>query len=156
MRQIDEIIIHCADTPDNSTHWFDEKDIDSWHVERGWHRNPKAMAKFNPNLQAIGYHYVICRDGSVRSGRSEDEIGSHAAGYNSNSIGVCLIGTSKFTPLQWNSLQGTILALMDRYPGAVVKGHYEVATNGKTCPNFNVQEYMENGLSPNPESIYVG
>lgn len=34
MRAINEIIIHCADTPNGKE--FHAKDIDAWHRERGW------------------------------------------------------------------------------------------------------------------------
>ena len=61
MRVIDEIIVHCAATPEGMN--FTVKDIDCWHRERGF--------------KCIGYHYVIYLDGSIHTGRPESEIGAH-------------------------------------------------------------------------------
>ena len=49
MRKIDEIIIHCAATPEGKH--FTVADIDAWHKKRGF--------------KCIGYHFVIYLDGSV-------------------------------------------------------------------------------------------
>ena len=76
MRKINEIIVHCAATPEGKH--ITVKDIDKWHRQRGF--------------KQIGYHYVIYLDGSINVGRSEAQIGAHCTGHNSNSIGVCYIG----------------------------------------------------------------
>ena len=71
------IVIHCADTYETMD--IGAEDIRKWHVEeRGW--------------SDIGYHKVIRRDGTVETGRDIDVSGAHAAGFNSVSIGVCLVG----------------------------------------------------------------
>jgi N-acetyl-anhydromuramyl-L-alanine amidase AmpD len=125
MRSINEIIIHCADTPNGKE--FHNTDIDRWHKERGW--------------SGIGYHYVICIDGSVEPGRPLEVSGAHAEGHNSKSIGICLIGKNRFTPAQWEALKELVKDLEEDWPAAKVIGHYEVASNGKTCPNFNVSDW---------------
>nr|CAD7445072.1 unnamed protein product [Timema bartmani] len=40
----------------------------------------------------IGYSFVIGEDGHVYEGRGWDFIGAHAPGYNTQSIGICVIG----------------------------------------------------------------
>ena len=75
-RNITEIIVHCAATPEGKD--FTVAQIRQWHLERGF--------------KDIGYHWVIYRDGSVHAGRSESISGAHCTGHNSNSIGVCYIG----------------------------------------------------------------
>ncbi|XP_018369939.1 PREDICTED: peptidoglycan-recognition protein LB-like [Trachymyrmex cornetzi] len=40
----------------------------------------------------IGYNFVIGEDGNVYEGRGWDYIGAHAIGYNTQSIGICIIG----------------------------------------------------------------
>jgi hypothetical protein len=40
----------------------------------------------------IGYNFLIGEDGNVYEGRGWDSVGAHAPGYNTQSIGVCLIG----------------------------------------------------------------
>lgn len=130
MRKIDLAVIHCADTPNGKE--FHASDIDQWHKERGWTK--------------IGYHYVICVDGTIETGREPNEVGAHAEGYNANSMGICLIGKDMFTPAQWDNLKAMILNLQAMYPGIKVVGHYQVAHNGKTCPNFDVQKWLADGL----------
>nr|CAD7454711.1 unnamed protein product [Timema tahoe] len=40
----------------------------------------------------IGYSFVIGEDGHVYEGRGWDFVGAHAPGYNTQSIGICVIG----------------------------------------------------------------
>ena len=134
MRKIDEIIIHCAATPEGRH--FTVEDIDKWHKARGF--------------KGIGYHYVIYLDGSVHKGRDESAVGAHCLQHNSRSIGVCYIGGcergtgSKLipkdtrTPEQKGALLNLLKELKERYPSATIHGHYEFAN--KACPCFNVQE----------------
>jgi len=41
----------------------------------------------------IGYHFLVGEDGNVYEGRGWDRVGSHSPNYNSNAIGVCIMGT---------------------------------------------------------------
>ena len=66
MRKIDYIIIHCSATKEGID--WKAKDIDQWHKQRGFNK--------------IGYHYVIDLDGTVETGRDENETGAHCVGYN--------------------------------------------------------------------------
>ena len=61
-KETTEIIIHCAATKPSMN--VDAKVIDRWHREKGWLK--------------IGYHYVICRDGTIEIGREEDAVGAQA------------------------------------------------------------------------------
>lgn len=137
MRKITEIIIHCADTPNGKE--FHNTDIDRWHKERGW--------------TGIGYHWVICIDGTVEAGRKPDVVGAHAEGHNSKSLGICLIGKDKFTKAQWDSLAYLVKGLTREFPTAVAKGHYQVDKHGKTCPNFDVPKWWNNGCAPEAKNI---
>ena len=133
MRKIDKIILHCAATPEGKDYTVAQ--IDGWHRARGF--------------KSIGYHYVICRDGSIHSGRSLSEAGAHCSGQNANSIGVCYIGgcaadgktpSDTRTPAQRASLASLVKELLRQYPGATVHGHNEFAN--KACPSFNVKEWL--------------
>jgi len=140
-RKINEIIIHCAATPNGKP--FTAEDIDRWHQERGFHRtNPS----FNTKFQAIGYHYVIELDGTCRYGRHDDEIGAHCEGHNARSIGVCMIGTDRFTTAQWEMLRDEVDDLKKKYPEARVLGHRDVPGVKKECPGFNVAAWLAGTL----------
>lgn len=129
-RRIDKIIIHCSATPEGRD--FTVAQIRQWHLAR--------------NFSDIGYHYVIYRDGTVHTGRSEDKIGAHTTGYNSHSIGICYIGgnaTDGKTPkdtrttAQRKALVRLVARLRKKYPGASIHGHNEFAN--KACPSFIVK-----------------
>ena len=145
-RPIDQIIIHCSATPNGDSYYA--KDIDDWHAARGFGRDPDMRKEFNPHLQAIGYHYVILLDGITQAGRAEHEVGSHVFGRNARSIGICMIGTDKFTPAQWRSLRFLVFSLIEKYPRATVHGHREFTI--KECPGFDVGEWMRNRNAVGP------
>lgn len=140
-RKIEYLIVHCSDSE-----WGNVEVIRQWHLERGW--------------RDIGYHRVILNgfisydkfienqrdyalDGAIESGRPDDIIGAHVKGMNSNSLGICLIGTKYFTYNQLCSLFKLLLTLIDIYniPIDNILGHNECPTGkeqGKTCPNIDM------------------
>lgn len=139
MRKINMIVIHCADTP--STMDIGVKEIRDWHVnDNGW--------------SDVGYHYVIRRDGTIEKGRKLEVVGSHVYGYNKNSIGICLVGGKPigkqkknidlFTIDQLESLESLLFNLKGFLQDSNIKivGHCEL-DNKKTCPNFDVQEWLK-------------
>lgn len=146
-RLINLIVIHCAATADGhqlgNAHETAAQVIDSWHAERGFHR---AHPSVNPELKAIGYHYVIDCDGTLLTARGEEEIGAHVEGHNASSLGVCLVGTRSFTAAQWLTLHDLIAHLQDKYPDAELHGHREYAN--KECPGFDVAAWVAGNCVP--------
>ena len=138
MRKINKIIIHCS-----ASDFGNAQRIREWHLENGW--------------SDIGYHYVInngkvfkddkinqrVQDGFIEKGRDDSIVGAHTQGQNSNSIGICLIGNKDFTEEQFNSLDILLDSLLKAYNLTKndVYGHYNFSS--KTCPNFDVQEFMK-------------
>ena len=132
MRKINEIIIHCSDSPISMDIGVDT--IREWHVkERGF--------------SDVGYHYVIKLDGTIEQGRSLDKMGAHCRGRNRHSVGVCYIGgrvedstdpKDTRTPEQRKSLESLVKGLKIVFNISEVSPHYKYST--KTCPNFNVDK----------------
>jgi len=134
MREINKIIIHCSDSE-----WGDSVVIDEWHRGRGW--------------DEIGYHFVILNghrhtsknydensDGVVEEGRALEKTGAHCYGHNRDSIGICLVGKSKFTARQlYEALPLLLGELMSKYNIGVdnIYGHNDF-NKSKTCPNFEI------------------
>lgn len=133
MREIKEIIIHCSATPEGRN--WKLKDVERDHKAKGY--------------KQVGYHYVICLDGSVEIGREESMVGAHCKGHNATSIGVCYIGgldkkmraKDTRTDEQKASLAKLVMGLKFRYPSAVVRGHNYYAR--KACPCFDVDKWLE-------------
>ena len=135
MRKINEIIVHCAATPEGKN--FKAADIDRWHRER--------------KMKCIGYHYVVDLDGTVEPGRPESEIGAHCLGHNQYSIGVCYVAglaedgkTPKDTrtATQKEALLALLKKLRAKYPKASSHGHREFAA--KACPSFDATTEYKN------------
>ena len=131
------IVIHCSATKPSMDIGLTE--IKHWHVnERGW--------------RDVGYHYVIKRNGEVELGRNIEDTGAHARGYNSKSVGICMVGgmaednsiEDNFTDKQWTALLDLTKQTLENYPDAKVIGHNEISK--KDCPCFNVQKWKEDNL----------
>lgn len=159
-RRIEAIAIHCSATPNGRTLFCGAtgqpgfstpvQEIDRWHRARGFKRAEAERAKMNPGLCCIGYHYVIYTNGAIASGRAEAEVGAHVAGFNTKSIGVCLVGTDRFTGMQWLGLRQLVAALTRKYPNARVLGHRDFPSVSKLCPGFSVADWLAGGMEPMP------
>lgn len=130
----DFIAIHCSDTRPSQD--IGEAEIRGWHTQKGW--------------TDIGYNIVIRRDGRVEIGRPLDYQGAHVAGFNRNSLGVCLVGgkdeksgpSNNFTLAQFTSLITTLKFLKLYAPSATIQGHRDFPNVAKDCPCFDVGEWL--------------
>lgn len=152
MKKIKKVIIHSSDSP-----WGTAITIDDWHRKRGW--------------KCIGYSAVITNgiptnemfvekkrwhwaDGQIEWGRPFDddtfiedsEIGAHAYGWNSDSVGICLIGKDGvFTTKQILVLEMLCQQLKKTWPHLSKQdfiGHHEIDPH-KTCPDINMKDLRE-------------
>lgn len=131
-RPITALVIHCSASPDAK--WLDIREIDRWHAARGFKRDPAWVKKHNPHLPHIGYHRVIDVNGESAFGRHYEEIGAHVQGSNAKSIGICMVGTSRFTSQAWLGLKWTVIAILrelaiSRLPGR----HIDTADDVVAC-----------------------
>jgi N-acetylmuramoyl-L-alanine amidase len=129
------IVVHCAATKPSMN--IGAKEIGQWHQQKGW--------------LAIGYHYVIRRDGQLEIGRPREALGSHVRGHNDSSLGICLVGgiddqgkpEDNFTAAQKVTLNGLLKELKSvHYPDAQIIGHRDLDP-GKACPSFDVAKYLK-------------
>jgi len=126
-KNIKYLIVHCSDTNNQ----LRAIDIHKMHLSFGW--------------DGIGYHKIICRDGTIENGRPVYWVGAHTKGKNNESIGICLIGRNNFTKNQFTSLKSILIEWRKKYPNLIIKGHRDAINTHKTCPNFNVTQWcLEN------------
>ena len=149
MRAINCIVWHCSGTKDGKPVSLDA--LIAAHKARGF--------------RTVGYHWIIEPDGKVVQGRPESEAGAHVEGFNANTIGICMIGSEKFTAAAWASARTLALDLEKRHPKATAKGHRDFSPDLnrdgkiqkcewiKTCPGFDVHDWYEAGLIPKAEDI---
>lgn len=129
------LVVHCAATPPGMD--IGVREITRWHREQGF--------------LAVGYHWVIRRDGTLEPGRAEHLIGAHATQVNRESVGVCLVGgvdakqnpEDNFTRAQRATLVELLGELLVRYPGAEVIGHRDIPGVAKACPSFDVRAWWD-------------
>jgi len=132
---VEYLVVHCAATKPSMD--IGAKEIDRWHRAKGWMK--------------IGYHYVIARGGRIDIGRKLDEPGAHAAGYNSKSIGICLVGgideagapQDNFTAIQKATLLTILNSLTKQFPNAKVLGHRDLPGVAKACPSWDVRSWYK-------------
>jgi len=153
MKNVEYLVVHCSATQASPTITADT--IERWHIEQGW--------------DGIGYHYVIPTSGEWQVGRPITQPGSHAKGYNSRSLGICLIGGAdvngkavrNFLPAQFTALEQLLRNLRVSYPNAVICGHRDLSPDldgdgivephewVKQCPSFDVRDWCQRiGLDP--------
>lgn len=134
------IVIHASAT--RPVQDIGAKEIRVWHKSKGW--------------SDIGYHLVIRRNGKVEKGRAIDVVGAHVKGYNSNSVGICMVGgigddfqpAANFTREQWASLKTVVSDLVKRYPDAGVLGHRDFPDVHKACPCFDAKVWAAKNNFP--------
>lgn len=137
-----KITIHCSASPNGKPVTVEE--VTRWHKARGF--------------TSIGYHFIINPDGKPAKGRPLDQVGAHVKGANQDNIGICLIGTDKFTFAQFETLRELVLDLCMDFgiPVALVFAHYEFASakaQGKTCPNIKVEHLRDWLFNADPAAI---
>ena len=177
---INKIVIHCSATQNGKslrtpTQTAAQR-IDDWHKARGYKRTEWRAKQFNPHLKHIGYHFVIDTDGTVETGRAVGEVGAHVKGYNTGSVGICLVGGitaqgknhGEYTAKQWQALHQLLRELEATYPSARICGHRDLSPdtnkNGKVdkwewlkdCPCFDVWGWLDSEEVVNVDHLFKG
>lgn len=120
------VIHHTGDTDIDAS----AEQINEWHI--------------NNDMVAIGYHFVIRKDGTIEKGRPDWAVGGHAYGENRHTIGIHLSGAfNKVQPTakQIESCAHLVAYLCDEWEIPIdrkhIVGHREV-NDDTTCPGDNL------------------
>lgn len=110
-------------------------DIHRQHRQNGW--------------AGIGYHYYVRKDGTICRGRPEAAVGTHAAGRNGDSLGVCFEGNFQRQTMpkaQFDAGAALLRDILIRYPGLEILCHRDV--NQTACPgrNFPLEPLKEEAM----------
>jgi hypothetical protein len=124
------LTIHHTFTPNNDSLSMPARmrQIQSFHINsRGW--------------CDVGYHFLVGQDGRIYQGRVENIVGAHAAGANTNNVGISFIGT--FTSAapsddMMGAAAGIMHAMSRTYGISLdrnkVQGHRQVGSTDTSCP----------------------
>lgn len=129
------IIVHHSLTKDSETV--------SWGAIRKFHTEDRGWID-------IGYHFGIELVGDhieTLLGRPETETGAHCKGYNSDSIGICVVGNydeDEFDEERQRVLVSLLRRLMTTYgmPIKSIYGHREFNPH-KSCPGENLFRWLQ-------------
>ena len=142
-REITEVVVHWTETTTNKN--IGSEEINQYHLAA--------------NLEGIGYHYVIRRDGSLQRGRPINIEGQHSPlnNHNERSIGVVFVGginvpsgtpnpenfvsVQSLTRSQFNTFDHLCRAFYSTYAGGQIVGHNDIDETEED-PGFDVREYV--------------
>lgn len=130
-REIKNIVIHCTATSQNAQV---SSIVKYWRNVLGW--------------KSPGYHLLIDKFGNIHQLQHFDKMANGVRGHNTDSIHVSYIGgvedgvpRDNRTEAQKKSMAKAIIYLLQKYPGAELKGHRDFEGVKKACPSFSVKEY---------------
>jgi len=93
----------------------------------------------------VAYHFLVGRSGSIYEGRDWHVRGTHVAGFNTGSIGICLLGNymqQQPTAQQLTQAQWLINWLAERLQLTHIAGHRDFNT-GTLCPGDHLAPYIQ-------------
>lgn len=97
------------------------------------------QAHLNRGMADIAYHILIYRN-MLFKGREIADVGAHALGHNSDSIGVAVIGNADYfntgAAEELKTLIKTVLGLCSKYGVAPANVYYHKQLNQTLCPCF--------------------
>lgn len=143
-REVTEVVVHWTETHTNRN--IGSEEINRYHLSL--------------DLDGIGYHYVIRRDGSIQRGRPVNIEGQHAPinGHDQRSVGVVFVGginvptgtpnsedflsAASLTRSQINTFNHFCREFYKVFEGAQIVGHTDIDLV-EIDPGFSVIDYCE-------------
>lgn len=144
-RDITEVVVHWTETHTDKN--IGSEEINKYHLDL--------------DLDGIGYHYVIRRDGSLQRGRPVNIEGQHSPinNHDQRSIGIVFVGginvpsgtpnpenflsVQSLTRSQLNTFDHFCRSFYAVFPGGQIVGHSEIDEE-EVDPGFEVTNYVEN------------
>lgn len=93
----------------------------------------------------VGYHFLIGKNGLIYEGRDWGVRGTHVGGYNTGSIGICLLGNfmnDSVTQPQYQATEQLLQWLAQRLQLTHVASHRDF-NDGTLCPGDKLYTYLE-------------
>lgn len=154
------IILHCSDSSFGNAAL-----ISKWHSLPAQEVVQNGRKYVGRGWSGIGYHYVILNgwiasniynpsfNGHIETGRPLDddpvvsgsETGAHVKGYNTKSVGICLIGKSgQFTYDQLNTSLKIVHDLEEQFHDIQVLQHSDLDSTKPYCAGLDMDLWRSN------------
>nr|UIW25016.1 peptidoglycan-recognition protein SC2 [Lasioderma serricorne] len=143
------VVIHHSVTPkcENTKKCKSRiKSIQDYHIDHN-------------HWEDIGYNFLIGGDGQIYEGRGWRKAGAHAPGYNSKSIGICLIGNFDVEPVPAIQTDALKELLEFALSSGEVKSDYSLIGHKQTkrtaCPGvylmnaIKTYDHFNSNITPN-------
>ncbi len=117
---------------------YGRDDIDTLLYIQNRHREERGWAD-------VAYHFFVGREGAIYAGRPLDVRGTHVAGYNTGSVGTCLLGNFQEIEPTVSQLASTLHLV--QWLAAVLSlthlaGHREFNPDTE-CPGDHLAAYLD-------------
>jgi len=129
MRDIIYIVMHCTATSQEAKV---SSILNYWKNRLKW--------------KSVGYHYLIDKNGVIHQLAEDSQVVNGVRGYNSVSIHISYIGgrdVDDRTILQQEAQRVLVKMLRNKYPTAIIQGHRDFDGVSKSCPRFDVKEWLK-------------
>ena len=103
-------------------------------------REVQRLHMIQSRFADVGYHFLIDGLGQLYEGRPVTARGAHTGGYNTGTIGICLLGNFEVvmpTTAQFDTLRQVIEHLRDMYNLTHLGGHRDYQPGATVCPGAN-------------------
>lgn len=133
----------------NTTSWSNRKTFRVHYSSANKLQTVRAIQDYHMETNGwsdIGYNFLVDYQGRIYHGRGWDVIGAHAAGHNTESIGVCHIGKDgDHTPASLRSIRYLYDLATARGGRALAMGvHRDV--NSTDCPGDQLAAWVKAGM----------
>lgn len=114
------------------------------HAALEFYHGPRVIQRLHVlrnNFADVGYHFFIDGLGQLYEGRPLQVRGAHTGGYNTGTVGVCLLGNFEFIPpvqAQLDTLQLLARTLREQYALSHLAGHRDFQPDATVCPGKNL------------------
>lgn len=128
--------------PEPMAEWL--KTVVVHHSGLEFYHGPQAIQRLHMRQRGwadIGYHFLIDGLGQLYEGRSLNIRGAHTGGFNTGSVGVCLLGNFDVVEpaaAQLETLRALARQLRDAYTMTHLAGHRDFQPEATSCPGASL------------------
>lgn len=132
--------------PEPLAQWFTTLVVH--HSALEFYQGPQTIQRLHlgPSRFAdVGYHFIVDGLGQLYEGRPLNVRGAHTGGFNTGTVGVCLLGNFEIVrpvKAQLETLRALARYLRQEYTISHLAGHRDFQPDATVCPGDNLHEFL--------------